>query len=82
MRYGIDIFFLIDGIDILKSGSQIFCFHSTPESSSSSNPGLISSAGAVRILVLRTLKVSNESVVCVAVTTRSHGKIIKDNRSS
>jgi hypothetical protein len=32
-------------------------------------------AGAVRILVLRTLKISHESVVCVAVTTRSVDKM-------
>jgi hypothetical protein len=32
-------------------------------------------AGAVRILVLRTLKISHGSVVCVAVTTRSVDKM-------
>jgi hypothetical protein len=32
-------------------------------------------AGAVRILVLRTLKISHEWVVCVAVTTHSVDKM-------
>jgi hypothetical protein len=32
-------------------------------------------AGAVCILVVRTLKISHESVVCVAVTTRSVDKM-------
>jgi hypothetical protein len=32
-------------------------------------------AGAVRILMLRTLKISHESVVCVAVTTHSVDKM-------
>jgi hypothetical protein len=34
-----------------------------------------SSGGAVRILMLRTLKISHGSVVCVAVTTRSVDKM-------